>query len=109
MCGEEFNSELFNDIVEHFNKEVYYMSVLSKHKCSDNKYGLAKLIGYEIITEKDKESNLSKEVKLATVCSVCGEPQYDTPSGTVCKNGHGGCRGISLEARKELKKLNEGE
>lgn len=23
-------------------------------------------------------------------CSVCGEPQMDTPSGLACKNGHGG-------------------
>ena len=23
-------------------------------------------------------------------CSVCGEKAYNTPSGTVCKNGHGG-------------------
>ena len=26
----------------------------------------------------------------AELCSVCGEPQFDTPSGPVCKNGHGG-------------------
>ena len=24
------------------------------------------------------------------LCSVCGEPQMYTPSGIVCKNGHGG-------------------
>lgn len=24
------------------------------------------------------------------LCSLCGEPQYRTPSGDVCKNGHGG-------------------
>jgi len=23
-------------------------------------------------------------------CSVCGEPQFDTPSGVTCSNGHGG-------------------
>lgn len=23
-------------------------------------------------------------------CSICGEPQFDTPSGLACKNGHGG-------------------
>jgi len=27
---------------------------------------------------------------LAPVCSVCGEPQFETPSGMTCKNGHGG-------------------
>jgi hypothetical protein len=28
--------------------------------------------------------------KTGTACSVCGEPQYKTPSGAVCQNGHGG-------------------
>lgn len=23
-------------------------------------------------------------------CAVCGEPQFEVPSGTTCKNGHGG-------------------
>lgn len=23
-------------------------------------------------------------------CSVCGQPQYETPSGITCSNGHGG-------------------
>lgn len=27
-------------------------------------------------------------------CSVCIEPQFDTPSGVVCKNGHGGALGV---------------
>lgn len=31
-----------------------------------------------------------REVELAPTCSVCGEPQRNTPSGMVCKNGHGG-------------------
>lgn len=26
----------------------------------------------------------------ANLCSVCSEPQFDTPSGATCKNGHGG-------------------
>jgi hypothetical protein len=26
----------------------------------------------------------------ALYCSICGEPQMDTPSGLVCENGHGG-------------------
>lgn len=25
-------------------------------------------------------------------CGVCGEPQYSTPSGMTCVNGHGGAR-----------------
>jgi hypothetical protein len=31
--------------------------------------------------------------KLGTVCSICGEPQFETPSGASCKNGHGGAEG----------------
>lgn len=27
---------------------------------------------------------------LGTSCSICGKPQYDTPSGSLCENGHGG-------------------
>lgn len=27
---------------------------------------------------------------VATACSACGAPQFDTPSGVTCKNGHGG-------------------
>ena len=29
------------------------------------------------------------------VCSICGEPQVVSPSGRVCKNGHGGAEGIT--------------
>jgi len=31
------------------------------------------------------------------VCSECGEPQNNTTSGAVCKNGHGGADGITVE------------
>ncbi len=27
------------------------------------------------------------------LCSACGAPQYQTPSGTVCRSGHGGAEG----------------
>jgi hypothetical protein len=27
-------------------------------------------------------------------CSICFGPQFDTPSGVTCKNGHGGVEGI---------------
>jgi hypothetical protein len=30
-------------------------------------------------------------------CSVCGEPQFETPHGTTCKNGHGGAPGAPSE------------
>ena len=49
--------------------------------------------------EEDKSKNnpepKSREVEMETKytrtkCSVCKEPQFDTPSGITCKNGHGG-------------------
>lgn len=32
-----------------------------------------------------------------TLCSLCGEHQFETPSGTTCKNGHGGAQGTPIE------------
>jgi len=32
----------------------------------------------------------SKAVTTTRKCSECNEPQFDTPSGATCKNGHGG-------------------
>jgi hypothetical protein len=29
-------------------------------------------------------------VPLSTRCAVCGDPQFETPGGVTCKNGHGG-------------------
>ena len=34
----------------------------------------------------------SKNAK--TLCSLCREPQFETPSGITCKNGHGGAPSI---------------
>lgn len=31
-----------------------------------------------------------RDVAPTEVCSVCGSPQFETPSGVTCKNGHGG-------------------
>jgi len=33
-------------------------------------------------------------------CSVCGEPQTDTPHGLVCKNGHGGANSVEAPTRR---------
>ena len=30
-------------------------------------------------------------------CSVCEEPQYETPSGLTCQNGHGGAPSLISE------------
>lgn len=32
---------------------------------------------------------------LSELCSVCGEPQYGTPSGVTCPNGHGGAESLA--------------
>lgn len=36
------------------------------------------------------------------VCSVCGEPQMETPSGTICKNHHGGADGVEPTPEAEV-------
>ena len=28
------------------------------------------------------------------LCRICGKPQYETPSGAVCENGHGGADSV---------------
>ena len=40
--------------------------------------------------------------KTGTTCSVCGEPQYRTPSGDCCKNGHGGASPVEVIEEMEL-------
>jgi uncharacterized Zn finger protein (UPF0148 family) len=37
---------------------------------------------------------------LGTICSVCGKPQFETTSGEVCENGHGGAPAKEDEDRK---------
>lgn len=38
-------------------------------------------------------------------CSVCFEPQFDSPSGEICKNGHFGAPGLTAaEAQQESKR-----
>jgi len=49
-------------------------------------------------TEEDAEKRVANQPSLHfpptnTKCSVCGEPQFESPSGAVCGNGHGGAPG----------------
>lgn len=40
-----------------------------------------------------KEPGITRSIVLnseQTYCSLCGKPQYETPSGITCSNGHGG-------------------
>ena len=42
---------------------------------------------------KDKEDSRGEDLNTdpdTLFCSVCGEGQFETPSGLTCKNGHGG-------------------
>lgn len=40
--------------------------------------------------EVEAEAAYAEPIPAGTLCSVCGEPQMQTPSGLVCSNGHGG-------------------
>jgi len=39
------------------------------------------------------------------VCKICGQEQFDTPSGTSCINGHGGVEGIKKRKLRKKKKI----
>ena len=45
--------------------------------------------GYEDAMKKTFQSMIE-----ASLCSVCNEPQFETPHGTTCKNGHGGAESV---------------
>ena len=47
---------------------------------------------FDMIAERELEGDIAPEDReyTGTHCSVCGEPQYKTPSGDVCSNMHGG-------------------
>lgn len=38
-------------------------------------------------------------------CSVCGEPQFESPSGVVCSNGHGGAPAAEQERMPTVEEL----
>jgi len=54
-----------------------------------------------------KEPGITRAIvlnsEIETYCSDCGAPQFDTPSGVSCKNGHGGA-----EPARPLKLPEEG-
>jgi len=54
------------------------------------------LSGEDISAEIEADEAISDPEPVGT-CSVCGEPQYWTPSGKVCVNGHGGAPSIKEE------------
>jgi hypothetical protein len=44
----------------------------------------------EMLAEKGAETPPLDSFPYLGLCAVCGEPQYRTPSGSLCENGHGG-------------------
>jgi hypothetical protein len=42
------------------------------------------------LPEEPVEQRSRESFPLVGICAACGEPQYMTPAGEVCKNGHGG-------------------
>jgi len=56
----------------------------------------------------DDDGAIAKPMEPASLCSVCGEPQRQTPSGMVCKNGHGGVAPADLEPEPEPEAKPEG-
>lgn len=40
---------------------------------------------------------VAHQSKSTSLCAECGEPQFDTPSGITCCNGHGGADSIERE------------
>lgn len=51
------------------------------------------------VSPKERERVLRERERL---CADCKEPQFDTPSGVTCKNGHGGA--ASLTRPNEVRK-----
>lgn len=47
-------------------------------------------LSVELNKDEWEERKFQQENLTGDKCSVCGEPQFNTPSGVCCKNGHGG-------------------
>lgn len=61
----------------------------------------------EVVVEGDKtytviDGRRKRVIVLSTVfCGVCGEPQFQTPSGAACANGHGGAPSVNRPEKAE--------
>lgn len=51
-------------------------------------------LGDTTVRDPRKEQSVHDFPLNGLVCSVCGEPQHETPYGDVCENGHGGAPGV---------------
>lgn len=62
-----------------------------------------------IQAEKQARIDKAKEINYTgTKCSVCNEPQYETPSGDNCKNGHGGAT-PAVEVQEDAEQTSKAE
>lgn len=49
------------------------------------------------------------EGKPFSICAICGEEQFETPSGVSCKNGHGGADSIDIKPNVEPEQIPDPE
>lgn len=79
-------------------RDQYFLDVLNgTHTVEEAREELASLVGskYNPRNENCIKSTNIKPAYNGLYCSVCGEKQYDTPSGVCCANYHGGVEGIN--------------
>lgn len=88
--------ELHEKEVRVFNRltKAYKVSLLDREWIQNPSGGTKTPHGEPVCTTcGSRKCCLAKKSKATTtklLCSLCKEPQYDTPSGVTCKNGHGG-------------------
>jgi hypothetical protein len=51
-----------------------------------------------VVPQLDTRVLLDTDIGVTQNCSVCGLPQYNSPSGMTCLNGHGGAEPLEPEA-----------
>lgn len=84
-----------------------------KQKAFENAYTAVKKIMGEDAFDHHPNPRLSAgesnvpvgNTALDTLCSICNERQFETPSGDCCPNGHGGAAGIVLLKVEDKKKV----
>jgi hypothetical protein len=52
------------------------------------------------VKKSDETSILRKPNGL--LCSICRKPQFETPGGETCENGHGGADGVPIESEPKI-------
>lgn len=68
----------------------FNVSSMRPHEVHSLCFEALELVGAEV----DEPADTGELKKTGTYCSVCGGPQYSTPAGDTCNNGHGGAPGL---------------